>query len=88
MRLIGVSGNYGFLDQIAALQWIQNNIAQFGGDPNNVLIWGQSSGGTSLYALIGSPLGTPFNLPLARCDFSFIVFNTCQRRVYFTLWCR
>lgn len=52
----GVSGNYGILDHIAALQWIQDNIAQFGGDPNNVTIFGESAGGASVYALITTPL--------------------------------
>ena len=50
------SGNYGLLDMIAALQWIQDNIASFGGDPNNVTIFGQSSGAISICALIASPL--------------------------------
>ena len=52
----GVSGNYGILDQIEALKWIKKNIAQFGGDPNNVTIFGQSAGGRSTRALVESPL--------------------------------
>lgn len=50
------SGNYAFLDQIAALRWIQRNIAQFGGDPDNVTIAGQSAGSMSVLALQASPL--------------------------------
>lgn len=52
----GVSGNYGFLDQIAALEWTRRNIAAFGGDPENVTIFGESAGGTSVAVLCSSPL--------------------------------
>ncbi len=50
------SGNYGFLDQIMALKWVQNNIHAFGGDPNNITIAGQSAGAFSVNTLIASPL--------------------------------
>jgi para-nitrobenzyl esterase len=52
----GVSGNYMFLDMIAALKWVQKNIAAFGGDPNNVTIWGYSGGSTKVINLMASPL--------------------------------
>ena len=50
------SGNYGLLDQIAALRWIQKNIGTFGGDPENVTIAGQSAGSMSVHCLVASPL--------------------------------
>ena len=52
----GHSGNQGYRDQIAALQWVKNNIKEFGGDPNNVTIFGESAGSWSINVLQASPL--------------------------------
>lgn len=78
----GVSGNYGLLDQIAALQWVHDNIAAFGGAPGNVTIFGESAGSMSVGCLLVSPLarglfhraimesGIPWQLDLLRGDSS------------------
>src|SRR5262249_22502323 len=50
------SGNYGYMDQLRALKWVNRNIAAFGGDPDNVTLLGRSSGGGGIMVLIASPL--------------------------------
>lgn len=52
----GTSGGYGMYDQIAALRWVYNNISQFGGDPSNITVMGQSAGASSVKSLMASDL--------------------------------
>lgn len=54
----GTSGNYGFMDQIAALKWIKENISAFGADPDNITVGGQSGGSQKAYTLAGNPVAS------------------------------
>jgi para-nitrobenzyl esterase len=70
----GASGNYGLLDQVAALEWIKRNIATFGGDPNNITIFGQSAGAGSVALQLASPLSRGLFHRAITCSFGY--FNT------------
>lgn len=58
---LGVPGNAGFKDMVMALKWVQNNIKEFSGDPNNVTIFGESGGATSANLLMLSPMAKGSN---------------------------
>ena len=55
LKAFNISGNFGMKDQIAALQWVQKHISSFGGDPHNVMVFGQSAGGMSTMTMVLSP---------------------------------
>jgi para-nitrobenzyl esterase len=70
------SGNYGLLDQIKGLEWVRDNVANFGGDPGNVTIMGHSAGGQAVSDLIASPLARGLFHTIAQSGSSFAPLQT------------
>lgn len=73
------SGNVGMLDIVAALQWVRDNIARFGGDPDRVTIFGQSGGGAKVNALMAMPAARGLYHRAMVLSGSFAMFNTPRR---------
>jgi para-nitrobenzyl esterase len=78
---LGISGNYGLLDQIEALKWVRRNISAFGGDPSNVTIAGESAGGLCVMYLLASPAARGlFSKAIAQSAYLISTPDLKQRR--------
>lgn len=80
---LGVSGNYGFSDQVTALQWVQRNVKAFGGDPTRVTLIGCSSGGSSLWNLLAVPSARGLfsrAIPLSAASRNNMTLDEAQRQ--------
>jgi para-nitrobenzyl esterase len=76
----GITANVGMLDQIAALKWVNDNISTFGGDPNNVTIFGESAGATAVVTLLAMPAAKGlFHRAIAQ---SYCVYYVSNQEIY------
>jgi para-nitrobenzyl esterase len=73
---LGATGNEGLLDQLAALDWVQREIAHFGGDPGNVTVFGESAGAASIAAMLSGPGSKPFRRAILQSGAHNLIHST------------
>lgn len=79
---LGVTGNMGFKDMVLALKWVQENIKDYNGDPNNVTIFGESAGSASVHLLMLSPLAKGlFHKVIAQSGSALNGWSRCEKNV-------